>query len=430
MNKNQYEIVRSLCRYSKNLYNVGLYTVRQYYFLNDKFLPYEENYHYCKTNENYKLLHSDNAQQALKVVDRSMKSFFRLLGERKRGNYNRPIHTPHYLDKNGYFVLIYPVGHLVIKKGYVYLGMSKKFKKDNNLNGKDLRFKIPPNVDGKILEVRVIPIHNGKYFKIEYVYEKIENKMQLDNSNYLSIDLGLDNFATCIESVNGTAQIICGKYIKSINRYYNKEIARLQSIKDKQNIQGFTDKQSKITVIRHNKINEFLNRAVNHIINVCLENKIGNIVVGEFEGIKQEINHGKRNNQNFVGIPYHLFKRKLKSKCERYGINYDDPNEAYTSRTDALAFDEIKEQPYGKTRRIKRGLYKSSTGTLINADVNGSLNILRKVAGDSLVRETISRGLVNRPERIRLAFETNKLLSNQNGMATGYTMPPTLVGGS
>ncbi len=433
MNKNQYEIIRSLCRYSKNLYNVGLYTVKQYYFSNDKFLPYEQNYHYCKTNENYKLLHSDNAQQALKVVDRSMKSFFRLISERKKGNYNRPIHIPNYLDKDGYFVLLYPVGHLVIKKGYVYLGMSREFRKNNNLNGKELKFKIPVNVDGKITEVRIIPIYKGKCFKIEFVYEKKEDISQdisQNNSNYLSIDLGLDNFATCIESVNGTAQIICGKYIKSINRYYNKEMARLQSIKDKQKISGFTKRQSEITVYRFNKINEFLNRAVNYIITACLENKIGNIAVGDFEGIKQEINNGRCNNQNFVEIPYYLFKRKLKSKCERYGIKYHDPDEAFTSRTDALAFDEIKEQPYGKTRRIKRGLYKSITGNMINADVNGSLNILRKVASDSLVREIIGRGLVNRPERIRLAFETetNKLLSNQNVVAIGYDMLPTEIG--
>jgi transposase len=123
------------------------------------------------------------------------------------------------------------------------------------------------------------------------------------------------------------------------------------------------------------------------------------------EGIKQEINHGRRNNQNFVGIPYFLFKRKLKAKCERYGINYHEINEAYTSRTDALAFDEIKEQPYGKKRRVKRGLFKSITGVLLNADVNGSLNIMRKVAGDIVVKQLARRGLVNRPIRIKLAYE-------------------------
>jgi IS605 OrfB family transposase len=352
-----------------------------------------------------------------------MKSFFRLLGERKKGNYNRPIHVPNYLKKDGFFPIVFPTGHLKIKKGHVYLGVSKRFRKENNINGKELKFKIPPNIIGQILEVRVIPIHNGNYFKIEFVYEKQNQNTDLDIASYLSIDLGLNNFATCIESINGTAQIICGKYIKSINRLYNKELARLQSIKDKQNIQGYTNAQAKITVHRYNILNEYMNRAVNYILKICLRSRIGNIVIGELTDIKQRINHGTRNNQNFVGIPYYLFKRKLKSKCELYGIKYTEVNEAYTSRTDALAFDEIKSQPYGKSRRIKRGLYKSITGTVINADVNGALNILRKVAGESLVTGIISSGLVNRPQRIRVAFETIKLLSNQNNIATGYIMP-------
>jgi putative transposase len=106
-----------------------------------------------------------------------------------------------------------------------------------------------------------------------------------------------------------------------------------------------------------------------------------------------------------VQIPYAKFKAKLESKCKRFAIMYHLVDEAYTSRTDALAFDEIRDQPYGKTRRIKRGLFKSIAGTLINADVNGSLNILWNVAGNSPAKEIISRGNVFRPKRIKLAFQ-------------------------
>lgn len=262
-----------------------------------------------------------------------------------------------------------------------------KFKKKHNLTGKELTFRIPPQINpDDIKEVRVIPIHNGKAYKLEYIYEVSEQTVDLDKSQFLSIDLGLDNFATITESVNGTATIIDGKYIKSINRYYNKEMSMLQSIKDKQRIKSITNRQSRITIKRNNRINEFLNRAVYNIVETCLNNKIGNIIIGELTEIKQEISIGKRNNQNFVGIPYFLFKRKLKAKCERYGIQYHEVDEAYTSRTDALAFDEIKEQSYGKSRRIKRGLCKSVTGVLLNADVNGSLNIMRKVANDTVVK--------------------------------------------
>jgi putative transposase len=406
LTKKQFKIVDTLCLISKNLYNVGLYNVRQYYLTNDKYLPYPENYHHCKDNENYKLLHSDNAQQTLKVVDRTFKSYFGLIRERKNGNYNRTIRMPHYLDKNGRFVLIYPAVRLSFKDGCVSLGMSLGFKKQFGLKGKELTFKIPEYINPEtILEVRIIPVHGGKTYKIEYVYEIPEEKAELDVNQYLSIDLGLDNFATIVNTVDGAATIIDGKHVKSINRYYNKENARLQSIKDKQKITGITNRQSRLTIRRNNQINEFLNRAVSHITKTCLEKKIGNIVIGELTEIKQEINIGKRNNQNFVSIPYFLFKRKLKAKCERYGIQYHEKDEAYTSRTDALAMDEIKAHPYGKSRRVKRGLYQSSTGVLLNADVNGSLNIMRKVASDSLVKEIVGSGLVNRPRRIRLAYE-------------------------
>jgi IS605 OrfB family transposase len=150
-----------------------------------------------------------------------------------------------------------------------------------------------------------------------------------------------------------------------------------------------------------------MNRTVSYLIKHCIKNKIGNILIGELTGIKQEINHGKRNNQNFVQIPFSKFKAKLENKCNLYGIKYHLVNEAYTSQVDSLALDPIQKQEYGRKRRVKRGLYKSSTGQLINADINGAINILRKVVGDSVVKPIIDRGLVNRPIRLRLAFESN-----------------------
>jgi IS605 OrfB family transposase len=393
------------------MFNVGLYSINDHYSNNNEFLSYEENYHHCKENENYSLLHSDNVQQTLKMVRRSLNSFLGLLKQKKNGNYSAQVNYPHYLRKNARFPLIYPVRRSMIKNDSVVLGMSRKFKKEHGLTGKELTFRIPPQINPEtITEVRVIPVHGGKAYKIEYVYEIPDETADIDREQYLSIDLGLNNFATITESVNGTATIICGKYIKSINRYYNKKMSELQAIKGKQGIKGITNQQSRITIKRNNRIDEFLNRAVFHITQTCLENKIGNIIIGEMEGIKQEINHGRKNNQNFVGIPYFLFKRKLKAKCERYGINHYEVNEAYTSRTDALAFDDIKEQPYGKKRRVKRGLYKSITGVLLNADVNGSLNIMRKVAGDIVVKQLACSCLVNRPIRVKLAYEQHSYM--------------------
>lgn len=406
LNKQQYEALRMLSRASKNLYNLGLYNTRQYYFQNNEFLKYPQNYHLCKEDENYKMMQAATSQQSLKFVERGMRSWFGLLKLYKNGQLDKP-NIPHYLDKDGYFMIAFPKNAFTIKKGKVKLGTSMEFRK---IYSKDLlTFKIPEplkKLKNYIQEIHIIPMFDGKYFKIKYCYEEKKQIKDLDDSKYLSIDLGVSNFATFVDT-DGTSNIIDGKYVKSINQWYNKENARLQSIKDKQGIKTITNKQIALLTKRSNKITEFMNRTVSYLVKHCIKNKIGNILIGELKGIKQNINHGRKNNQNFVSIPFGKFKGRLQSKCEFYGIKYQLVDEAYTSRTDALALDEIKAQPYGKTRRVKRGLYKSITGQLINADINGALNILRNVVGDSPIPEIINRGLVNRPVRLRLAYESN-----------------------
>jgi len=180
----------------------------------------------------------------------------------------------------------------------------------------------------------------------------------------------------------------------------------LQSIKDRQGIEGITKRQSRLLIKRDNRIEEAMNRFADWITKFAIAKRVGTVVLPRWDGIKDRINHGKRENQNFVQIPYATFRQKLQSKCEMYGIRFDDSHsEAYTSPVDALALDPIKKPPYGRTRRLKRGLYRSAEGTLINADVNGALNHMRNVAGDSVIPRIVSSGRVNRPVRIRTAFE-------------------------
>jgi putative transposase len=405
--KEQYDLMRYLCRCSKNLYNVGLYTTRQWFFDNGEFLKYPKNYHLCKTNENYKVLQAATAQQTLKFVERNMRSFFGLLKLYKNGGVDRPS-IPRYLDKDGYFLVAFPKNAFFIKDRVVRLGVSKTLGQTNPEAHKLLQFTLLENLvhyTDKIQEIHLIPCYNGRYFKIKYVYDRPNEPQEADPTKFLAIDLGLDNFATCVDSTGGTPQIICGRYIKSLNRQYNKANAHLQSIKDHQKNDKLTNRQARLIIARENRINEFMNRAVDHIVKHCLEHEIGNVCIGDLSGIKQKIDHGRKNNQNFVQIPYGKFKQKLMTKCEHYGINYHLVDEAYTSRTDALAGDEIRDQSYGTSRRVKRGLYQSSVGILINADVNGAINIMRKVAGDSVLQRILGSGRVNRPVRIRLAYE-------------------------
>lgn len=401
MDKKTYKLLRTLTHLSKDLYNLTLYTVKQHYELNGAFLPYAKAYHLVKDSEPYKLLPSQVAQQTMKIVERNFRSFFHVLKERKKGNYNRPVKPPKYLPKNGHFILIFPYQSFRVKEDRIILTLGKNFAEKYGV--KHLEIPLPKNVKGhRIKEIRILPRYNALWFEVEYVYEVLPEERDLDRSKYLAIDLGLDNFATCV-STTGTAFIIEGRGLKSFNRWWNKEKAKLQSQYDKQGIK-FGRKMAWLLKKRKNVVNDFMNKAVSYIVNYCLENGIGNVVIGELKGVKQNTDLGRRNNQNFHYIPYGLFKQKLKAKCERYGINYIEVDEAYTSKVDALALEPIEKREKYLGKRVKRGLFQSSAGVLINADVNGALNILRKVAGDSPIGEIAGSGRVNRPVRVRLPW--------------------------
>ncbi len=380
-----------------------MYSVRQYYFSERKYLRYENNYYVCKESENYQALGTEIAQQTLKVVDRCFKSFFALVNKAKSGSYQfRMIKLPHYLKKDGWFSLIIP--RIKIKDGYFTLPMSRDFKKEYG----ELRFNIPPNIAGKnIQQVRIHPRNNARFFEIEYIYEQPEMKADVDAEKFLGVDLGLDNLAVCVTS-EGASFIIDGKQIKSYNRLYNKENARLQSIKDKQKHKGLTARQYRNLRKRNARINYAMSVAARKIITYCINHRIGNIVVGYNPDWKREIHIGTQNNQNFVQIPHGQLREKLAYLCELYGINYVEQEESYTSKASFFDNDELptynadNPQSYKFSgTRITRGQYRTSAGYVFNADVNGALNILRKSKLVSLMALQ-DRGCVSQPRRIRV----------------------------
>jgi len=282
--------------------------------------------------------------------------------------------------------------------------MSNAFKKEFG----EVKLPFPERLkDKQVKEIRIFPKHNCKFFEIEFIYIQEEENLNLNTNNALAIDFGLDNLATCITNT-GTSFIVDGRKLKSINQWYNKENARLQSIKDKQGIKGLTNRQYTILTKRNNRVNYYLNKAARIIVNYCIENGIGNIVVGYNPDWKRNVNIGKKNNQNFVQIPYGDLRFKIQSLCERYGINYVEQEESYTSQADFFNNDPLpvhnadNPQEYQFSgKRISRGQYKTCQGTVINADVNGALNILRK---SNMVDLTVlhARGCLNQPERIRV----------------------------
>jgi len=401
------EIVKQLSYYSARLYNVGLYSVRQYYFNNNSYLSYAKNYHECKDNENYKLLLSDTSQQILRIVDRNFKSFFGLLKLKSRGKYTEKVRIPHYKKQDELMNITIHRRSARIRKGYVVIGLSKAFREKHSPHIKELKFKLPKNITvDKLQEVRILPVFNGMEFDIEFVYKKEFEPVSVDKDKYLSIDMGLDNFATCFDSNDGSSFIIDGRYIKSINRHYNKQKAYYQSILDRQNIK-VSKKMLTLSRKRYNKINNYFNLAVKYITDYAISKNIGSIVIGDFSDIKQNINIGKKNNQNFVSIPYGIFKRKLQSKCEQLGIEYHLQEESYTSKCSYLDNEPVKKHDTYKGKRVKRGLFKTSQGYLINADTNGSANILVKflTSNSQHLPKVVAKryGCVNHPPRLKLS---------------------------
>lgn len=400
LTKKEYIALKELCFLSKKMYNVALYSIRQYYFTEKKFLNYAKNYHLCKDNENFTLLNSNSAQQIMKVVDRNFRSFFSLVELAKKGQYQyKDIKMPKYLPKDSYFNLIF--GEFNCNKEKFTVPMSPAFKR---LYGK-VEFNLPKNLKGKkIKEVRILPKNNARFFEVQYIYELEESQIKLNEQNVLAIDLGIDNLCTCVTN-EGKSFIIDGKKLKSINQWANKENSRFQSIKDKQKIKETTKKQRKLWIKRNNRVNDYLNKSVKTIINYCIQNNIGTIVIGYNPTIQNKSNIGKTNNQNFVNIPIGNIREKLQYQCKRNNINFIEQEESYTSKADFFANDIIPKYKVGdKTtytfsgKRISRGQYKSNIGIILNADVNGALNIMRKAN----ISPALSISKIMQPQRIRI----------------------------
>ncbi|MDJ0589386.1 MAG: transposase [Pleurocapsa sp. MO_226.B13] len=403
LSKQEFKALSALTRLSKNLFNVALYESRQYFFAERKRLTYESNYHICKSNENYRLLNTDIAQQTMRVVDRSMKSFLGLLKAISVGRCDQRPQLPRYLHKEGYFPLIIP--RIKLKDGSFAVPMSREFKKEYG----EVKIQLPERLkDKKIKEVRIHPKYSARWFEIEYVYEDEKIKTSVDSNKAIALDLGVDNLCACIDT-EGHQFLIDGKRLKSINQWYNKRNAQLQSKKDKQGIKNFTSKQARLYQWRNNCVRDYLNKAARIIINHCLEHQIGKLIVGYNPGIKQEINIGRSNNQNFVQIPFWQLRRKLEALCFRYGIEYAEQEESYTSRASFYDRDEIpvynadnptKHKFSG--RRVKRGLYRTKDKHLVSSDINGSANILTKSI-HRLDFQRVSSGFLANPLRITIA---------------------------
>lgn len=350
-----------ICFQSKNIYNQALYNVRQHFFQTKQYLNYYSNYHVTKYQECYSYLPTKVFCQTVKMVDKNFKSFFSLLKNKKVKN-----NIPKYLDRiKGRYLTIFPKQSIGIKEfkksGKIHLSQTNIYINTKIFNFNDIK------------EVRIIP--KLRQYVIEIVYFKQEKESK-DNNIVTSIDLGLNNLATVTYNNGDSPQIINGKPLKSINQYYNKHNAYYRS-KLKGN-QKTTKRISNLTNKRNNKINDYLHKASRELVNQLVSKNIATLVIGKNVNMKQDINLGKVNNQNFVQIPIMRFAEMIKYKCELEGITVTYHEESYTSKCSFFDNEEICKHEEYLGKRIKRGLFKTAQGKFINADVNGSYNIMKK----------------------------------------------------
>ena len=363
-----YSICDELCFKSKNLYNAALFEFRQSYFdkETDTLTWQNLNRIFNQSNQfDYRELPAKVSNTVLKKLGNNISAFWSLV---KKSDYKKKVNLPKYLHKTD--------GRFIVE--FNKQTFSDKRDEENNIIicKSSLNLKIPTKVENP-QQIRIVP-KTGCYV-IEVIYEIKENKSK-QNQRVASIDLGLNNLATVVTNDGDNPILISGKKIKSINQYYNKITSKKKSLLP-HNV--FTSKSlDRLWLKRNNKISYEIHKITKFLANYFDERDVSKVIIGNNTGWKNEINLGKRNNQNFVNIPYTKFINQLTYKCQLLGITVITREESYTSKASFLDYDEIpnykdETKPQFSGKRIKRGLYRSTTRK-INADVNGAYNIMVK----------------------------------------------------
>ena len=372
-----------LCFLSKNLYNYVNYLVRQEFTKNGK-MPSEYELTTLLTWEkqvDYVALQAQTSQQVVALLFKNWKSFFKLCKCKDKLK-ARP-KLPKYKHKTkGRNIVVFTSQQCKLKDGYIY------FPKKANIQ--PLRTKVT-----NLRQVRIIPQCSCHIIEVVYEKDSIETS-GLEPDSYLSIDVGLNNLATSYDSLHHKSFIINGRTLKSMNQYFNKKKAKLMSFIGGK---GMSRRIGKLTLKRNCKVNDYIHKASRFIVNYCMENHIETIVIGNNKDWKQHCNMGKRNNQNFVGIPFEKLISQIQYKADELGIKVVTTEESYTSKIDHYAGEEMCHHETYLGKRIQRGLFRSSTGKVLNADLNGAIGILRKVVGES-ISQVVNRGGVETPTRL------------------------------
>ena len=384
-----YKFVDEMCFKSKNLYNYANYIIRQEFINNGNWIKYNQLFQLVKESEPYKDIGNNTGQGTLRILDKNWKAFFKAIKDWKKNpsKYLGRPKIPKYKDKDGRFLVSLDSNKVKLKDGYVYF-VWKPFKPYNNM------FKT--NAQERILQCRFIP-RCGKYV-MEIIYEIEVPDISETSDRVAAIDIGVDNFITMVNNIGENPIAVKGGVIKSINQFYNKQKANIQSELKKVNGKDWSKKLQKLTDKRYEMIKYQMHCISKYVVDWCVLYGIDTLIVGHNDEWKQK----KQGMQNFTYIPYELFIQMLAYKCENNGIRFIENEEAYTSGTSFLDNEDPVKENYNKERRVHRGLFIADCGKKINADVNGAYQILKKVIPDAFSKGIEGAG--SHPTIINLAM--------------------------
>lgn len=385
-----YKECDSLCFRAKNLYNYALYQQKKLY---DEGGSLMSGYDMCKELKgchDYKQLPAKVSSGVLIDLGNSYKSFFRSLSlwKKDKSKFKSCPQPPKFLHKTkGRFRLEY-AKDAVSKTAFEKFGSVKPSKSD---------IYLPTSVSFDSFQtLRISPCFG--YFIMEVVYTVPEVLTSPDNGNVAAIDLGVSNLATVVTNVSSKPFIVNGRPLKSINQFYNKRKAHYQS---KLKNTKHSKRLDRLNLKRNCKVDNYLHKSSKLLVNKVKELNCTTLVVGSNKEWKSKINIGKRNNQNFVSIPHSRFISMLRYKCTLAGIAFVLQEESYTSKCSFLDLETVCKHDVYVGRRVSRGLFRSSNGKKINADVNGAFNIMRKASPNAFGNGV--EGVLVHPEVVNLA---------------------------
>jgi putative transposase len=384
-----YKYCDETCLKAKNVYNRTNFLARDFWDKNHKIIFSFEMMKIMRTEECFKSLPAQTSQQVILKLGNNWKSYFIAIKDwsKHKSKYTGKPNLPNYKDKNGRFVAEFNYQQGKFKDGKYWFPKMLDFEFKNY---------IETNIEKKdFVLLQIIPC--GNCYKISIIYKESLEEKESYNERYLSIDLGINNLATLTNNIGLRPIVINGRILKSINVYYNKLFSQASSYIGR----GTSNRIQRITTKRNNIVSGHFHKISRYIINYCLENNIDNIIIGRNKDWKRNVNIGKKNNQIFVQIPFEMLINNLIYKGEEVGIGVKVISEEYTSKASFLDNDEFTKGFEFSGKRIRRGMYKSKDGILINADVNGSYNILRKCNPEMLWQDEI-KGVSLHPVRVNI----------------------------